>query len=90
MASSYDVLGDASEYQEWLAKQHPVAPIAESKQDEAVHQVQGVEDLPAEIAHIVVNMEQQHAAAVLSAYQDLQRIRYAQPDHVLISTCNVL
>ena len=83
MASSYDVLGDASEYQEWLASQSPVAPTADSQDDDTVHQVQEVQDLPAEIAHIVENMEQQHAAAVLTAYRELQRFRYAQPDYAV-------
>ncbi len=77
MASSYDVLGDAAEYQEWLASQiPPAAPTAETEQADAKQQAQEIGDLPADIAQIVVHMEQQHAAAVLSAYQSLQRSRY--------------
>ncbi|KAL0020544.1 hypothetical protein WJX77_000174 [Trebouxia sp. C0004] len=80
MASSYDVLGDAAEYQEWLASQTPpAAPIAESEQSDAKQQAQEIGDLPADIAQIVVHMEQQHAAAVLSAYQSLQRSRQNAP-----------
>ena len=78
MASSYDVLGDAAEYQEWLAAQvPPAAPTAETEQADAKQQAQEIGDLPADIAQIVVHMEQQHAAAVLSAYQSLQRLRYS-------------
>jgi len=77
MASSYNVLGDAAEYQEWLASQMPpAAPTAETEQADAKQQAQEIGDLPADIAQIVVHMEQQHAAAVLSAYQSLQRSRY--------------
>ena len=78
MASSYDVLGDAAEYQEWLASQiPPAAPTAETEQADAKQQAQAIGDLPADIAQIVVHMEQQHTAAVLSAYQSLQRSRYS-------------
>ncbi|KAL0018983.1 hypothetical protein WJX79_007081 [Trebouxia sp. C0005] len=80
MASSYDVLGDAAEYQEWLASQiPPAAPTAETEQAEAKQQAQALGDLPADMAQIVVHMEQQHAAAVLSAYQSLQRSRQNAP-----------
>ncbi len=81
VSSPYDVLGDASEYEEWLALQKPSAPAFETKethQDVTVRQIQEVDDLPADIAHVVVHLEPQHAATVLSVYQGLQRSRYVK------------
>lgn len=80
MSSSYDVLGDASEYEEWLASQQSQDSgcperASEAIQDDRKQQIQSIEDLPAELADVVMHLEQQHASVILSAYQGLQHSR---------------
>lgn len=74
-AASFDVLGDAKEYQEWLQQQSPPEPApVERKEPLAM----STEDLPPDVAQIVRLMEQEHAAVVLEAYQKLQEARYSE------------
>ena len=74
-AHSFDVLGDAKEYQEWLQLQSPPEPApVEQKEPLAM----STEDLPPDLAQIVRSMEQEHAAVVLEAYQALQETRYTK------------
>ena len=72
-ADSFDVLGDAREYQQWLQLQNPpeAAPV-EQKGPSAL----SMEDLPADIAQVVRLLDPEHAAVVLEAYQKLQEDRY--------------
>ena len=72
MTSTYDVLGDPSEYEEWLATQQPPEPAVENKQDNVVQLIQ---DLPEDIVHVLSHVDQQYSSAILSAYQKLQLSR---------------
>ena len=79
MSSSFDVLGDPAEYQEWLALQQSPQPVVENKQDDLA---QHVTDLPDDIARVVSRIDHQYACTVLSAYQSLQRSRCAVEEFI--------
>ena len=72
MSSTYDVLGDPTEYEEWLASQQPPAPPQENKQDNVA---QHIHDLPEHLHHVVSQLDRQYLPIVLSAYQQLQLSR---------------
>ena len=76
MSSPYDVLGDPTEYVEWLASLQPCAPEQDAGQDDVVQQLQ---DLPDNIAEVVSRLDHQSLVVILSAYQKLQVSRYASP-----------
>ena len=73
VADSFDVLGDAKEYQEWLLQQQPSEPPSV---DEILPMAMSLQDLPDDIAQAVQSMDQEDAAVVLAAYQNLQQSRY--------------
>lgn len=73
VADSFDVLGDAKEYQEWLLQQQPPEP---PPVDETQPMAMSLQDLPTDIAQAVQSMDQEDAAVVLAAYQNLQQTRY--------------
>ena len=73
MSTTYDVLGDPSEYEEWLASQQPPEPATEHKQENVVQQIQ---DLPEDIVQVVSHLDEQYVSAIVSAYQRLQLSRY--------------
>ena len=72
MYTSYDILGDASEYTKWLALQAPQTSSGEAGQHAVPEGVHDIADLPPAISHVVMHMEPQNAAVVLSAYKELQ------------------
>ena len=77
--SSYDVLGDPSEYEAWLASQKPPdpEPAQEPDQGNFGQHVADIAGLPSDIAAVVMQMDQQHTPAILSAYNELQSLRCA-------------
>ena len=77
--SSFDVLGNPSEYEAWLASQKAPdpEPTLEADQGKVGQPVPDVASLPSDIAAVVMQMDQQHAPAILSTYNDLQILRCA-------------
>lgn len=73
MSTTYDVLGDPGEYEEWLESQQPPEPATEHKQQNVAQQIQ---DLPEKIVQVISHLDEQHASAILSAYKRLQLSRY--------------
>lgn len=72
VANSFDVLGDAEEYQEWLLQQNlPEPPPVKEAQTTAM----SLADLPADIAQVVQSMQQEDVAVVLATYQELKQSR---------------
>lgn len=74
MPSTYDVLGDPNEYEEWLTSQQPPEPVIKNKRADVAQQIQ---ELPEDIRQVAAQLDQQHASVILSAYQQLQLSRYA-------------
>lgn len=72
MSTTYDVLGDPSEYEEWLASQQLPESATEHKQEDVAQQIQ---DLPEDMVHVISHLDEQYTFAILSAYQRLQLSR---------------
>lgn len=72
VANSFDVLGDAQEYQEWLLQQ---STPEQADEEEAQPLAMSVADLPADIAQVVQGLQQEDVAVVLATYQKLQQAR---------------
>lgn len=87
MSTTYDVLGDPSEYEDWLASQRPKSePAAEHEQE---HVAQHIEDLPEDIGQVLSHLDQQYASAIFSAYQRLQLSRYFLASADTVKTSSV-
>lgn len=72
MSTTYHVLGDPGEYQDWLASQQLPESATEHKQEDVAQQIQ---DLPEDMLHVISHLDQQYISAILSAYQKLQLSR---------------